>query len=633
LFRQDAIRAGINDAGLMQLFYDGLKEDVKDELYKEDRPATLDAYIARAIRIDDRLFARKQQKKGHGRLVVGTDNHQGSHANHGKKRQHKSTSYGTHAGPMDVDATQRAGPVRRDKSDITCYGCGKKGHFKRDCRSSKKNGWKPVQGRAETAAITKHTPVVEVSAASYTQDDFEDAVDRELAREDQHGWSEDESSGSSSGQGNAEEHDRGAERQDRDGPSDGTGSDPGADSVTRLEANAEQRIERQDETDGSSESENDNLPYSLTIDEQAELREFARQEAEEAVHRHLAAAVVEAELHRLAQQQEAWRGLTPQEADLAYLHEKSERLRKHNDELQSKVHTLTREVQGFQERLDDAGQEVAALRGELFQVNDALDRGTIGWAGPYDADVEDCGPTEIRNPEEEWMSQNTGTMTWHEYWQNQPYVSIGKSNAEMQKSDYSDKFRWASSDESRRLHPERADHVQVPWFQCVTHNCKYHFKEKYDYDHWPIRETMINGWPKALRWTYDQGQGASDFLWYFEYEEGRVIARPRHAWPRACGTTDASTPDHCLSVECLWHLQGKSIAYHQQRINQEYETGGQGDYPRSSKREARWARSSKQWLKEFGTIVEASQGADRDALTHQRSLGNGSGPSEGPDNL
>jgi hypothetical protein len=340
LFRQDAIRAGINDAGLMQLFYDGLKEDVKDELYKEDRPATLDAYIARAIRIDDRLFARKQQKKGHGRLVVGTDNHQGSHANHGKKRQYKSTSYGTHAGPMDVDATQRAGPVRRDKTDVTCYGCGKKGHFKRDCRSSKKNGWKPVQGRAETAAITKHTPVVEVSAASYTQDDFEDAVDRELAREDQRGWSEDESSGSSSGQEDAEEHDRGAERQDRDGPSDGTGSGPGADSVTRPEARTEQGIERQDKTDGSSESENDNLPYSLTIDEQAELREFARQEAEEAVHRHLAAAVVEAELHRFAHQQEAWRGLTPREADLAYLHEKSERLRKHNDELLSEVHTL-----------------------------------------------------------------------------------------------------------------------------------------------------------------------------------------------------------------------------------------------------------------------------------------------------
>lgn len=38
----------------MQLFYNGLKEEVKDELYKEERPDTIDKYIAIAIRIDDR---------------------------------------------------------------------------------------------------------------------------------------------------------------------------------------------------------------------------------------------------------------------------------------------------------------------------------------------------------------------------------------------------------------------------------------------------------------------------------------------------------------------------------------------------------------------------------------------------
>ena len=38
----------------MQLFYDGLKDEVKDVLYEKDRPDTLDEYIAIAIRIDDR---------------------------------------------------------------------------------------------------------------------------------------------------------------------------------------------------------------------------------------------------------------------------------------------------------------------------------------------------------------------------------------------------------------------------------------------------------------------------------------------------------------------------------------------------------------------------------------------------
>ena len=46
------------------MFYEGLKEEVKDELYKVNRPNTLDDYIAIAIRIDDRHYTRKQQRKG-----------------------------------------------------------------------------------------------------------------------------------------------------------------------------------------------------------------------------------------------------------------------------------------------------------------------------------------------------------------------------------------------------------------------------------------------------------------------------------------------------------------------------------------------------------------------------------------
>jgi hypothetical protein len=43
----------------MQLFYNGLKEEVKDELYKVDCPDSLDEYIGIAIRIDKRLYAWK----------------------------------------------------------------------------------------------------------------------------------------------------------------------------------------------------------------------------------------------------------------------------------------------------------------------------------------------------------------------------------------------------------------------------------------------------------------------------------------------------------------------------------------------------------------------------------------------
>ena len=97
------MRAGINDEGLMQLFYEGLKEEVKDELYRLDRPATLDEYIEIAVRIDDRLYARKQQKKNDGRRTFNSGN---GNKNGKNKKPAASISSGTHAGPIDVDAIQ-----------------------------------------------------------------------------------------------------------------------------------------------------------------------------------------------------------------------------------------------------------------------------------------------------------------------------------------------------------------------------------------------------------------------------------------------------------------------------------------------------------------------------------------------
>ncbi|KAK4233178.1 hypothetical protein C8A03DRAFT_19690, partial [Achaetomium macrosporum] len=129
------------------------------------------------VRIDDRIYARRQQRKARGvqPLVVK--------ANDKKKRRYPSTAHGTHAGPMDVDAAQREGRKgRKDKSQVTCFNCGKKGHFKNECRS-KKAEWKPVPGKENATIDAATVRITEVAAASYTQDDLDDAIDQHLDSE------------------------------------------------------------------------------------------------------------------------------------------------------------------------------------------------------------------------------------------------------------------------------------------------------------------------------------------------------------------------------------------------------------------------------------------------------------------
>ena len=130
------------DSPLVEAFYKGLREDVKDELSKTERTDNLSEFVTQAIKIDNRLYERRMEKKKHGGFMAF-----GGRANTSRPR-HTSTAYGTHPGRMELDATRNES---KKKGSGVCYNCGKKGHYANKCHQKKKS-WKPVPERNASVA-------------------------------------------------------------------------------------------------------------------------------------------------------------------------------------------------------------------------------------------------------------------------------------------------------------------------------------------------------------------------------------------------------------------------------------------------------------------------------------------------
>lgn len=150
-FQRIAARVDWGEQALIVCFYNGLRDDVKDELSREARPTNLATITNRAIRIDNRLYERRLEKKGQGIVPWGS-----RQANTGRYR---STASGHHPGPMELDAAHREG-----KPKGNCYNCGKPGHYANKCRQPKKQ-WKPVPERGAQVAERSELPERNVSTA------------------------------------------------------------------------------------------------------------------------------------------------------------------------------------------------------------------------------------------------------------------------------------------------------------------------------------------------------------------------------------------------------------------------------------------------------------------------------------
>ena len=101
----------------------GLKEELKDELARfDDKPETLAKFIERVVRIDNRMWERKQEK--------ARSNRQGYWKPKQGTQKRRKDPYGPE--PMDLDTTEISKEEQRKKN--LCFYCSKPGHRANECR-------------------------------------------------------------------------------------------------------------------------------------------------------------------------------------------------------------------------------------------------------------------------------------------------------------------------------------------------------------------------------------------------------------------------------------------------------------------------------------------------------------------
>ena len=145
-FQKLALDSQMVEGALKPLFYQGLKSHVQMELSRTEMPSTMEKMYTEAIRLDDWWYEHHSKgKQGSGRK--------------GGKYRANTQRYRKDPDAMEIDATNRQTGKKdkgRDKSQVECYNCGKKGHYKRDCRSPPKQQANASNKKTRTVEVALH---------------------------------------------------------------------------------------------------------------------------------------------------------------------------------------------------------------------------------------------------------------------------------------------------------------------------------------------------------------------------------------------------------------------------------------------------------------------------------------------
>ena len=140
IFNNLATLLNWGDAALRSQFYEGLKSRVKDQLANVDKPDTLESMKNLAIRIDNRLFERDQERKYESTPAA-------RYTTPFAPRPTIPPPVSTGPIPMDIDAVNARnpgstqsprGPIsiaerQRRRNNNLCLYCGNPGHSLANC--------------------------------------------------------------------------------------------------------------------------------------------------------------------------------------------------------------------------------------------------------------------------------------------------------------------------------------------------------------------------------------------------------------------------------------------------------------------------------------------------------------------
>jgi hypothetical protein len=163
-FQTLVVKTSWNDEAITAQFYRGLKEQIKDEIARGERPTTPKGMYDLAMKIDERIYERQMEKKGgfyQGRpntkvqrdVPAWRDNYYGLQKMQIDATKGKPGS--NHKGPKKGPPRPQPNKGTNDKSSVECYGCGKKGHYKRDCHARKQRH--ELQGSGPTRSQEPHS--------------------------------------------------------------------------------------------------------------------------------------------------------------------------------------------------------------------------------------------------------------------------------------------------------------------------------------------------------------------------------------------------------------------------------------------------------------------------------------------